>query len=232
MVDKNMTKTALVIGASRGLGLGLSLEFLKRGWNVTATVRSAAGGTGLEAYHERVTMDTLDINNLSMVADFVGRMESHVFDVIFINAGIGGPEGKTAETVTTEDMAHLVMTNAVAPVRLSYKLASRVRPGTGVLALMSSILGSVTNNTGGYASLYSASKAALNSLTRSFVAGLGDTNITVVTMHPGWVRTDMGGDNADIDVETSVTGMIDVLESQAGKGGHRFLDYRGRTIPW
>ncbi|HUW79921.1 MAG TPA: SDR family NAD(P)-dependent oxidoreductase, partial [Acidocella sp.] len=124
------------------------------------------------------------------------------------------------------------MSNAISPVRLAGRLLPMVKPGTGILVFMSSILGSVESNTSGDAPLYSASKAALNSLTRSFVAGLKDQDITVISMHPGWVRTDMGGDNADIDVQTSVTGMADVLEAQAGAGGHQFLDYTGRTLPW
>jgi NAD(P)-dependent dehydrogenase (short-subunit alcohol dehydrogenase family) len=225
-------KSALIIGASRGLGLGLSLELLKRGWKVTATVRSATGGTGLEPYHEQVTMDTLDINNLSMIGACLDRMKDKVFDVVFINAGIGGPEGKTVETVSSDDMTHLIMTNSVAPVRLACKLLPMVKPETGILAFMSSILGSVEANTTGFASLYSASKAALNSLTRSFVVDMPRRDITVLNIHPGWVRTDMGGENADIDVETSVTGVADVLEAKAGAGGHEFLDYKGQTIPW
>lgn len=225
-------KSALIIGASRGLGLGLSLELLKRGWNVTATVRSATGGTGLEGYHEQVTMDTMDINNVATVGQFVDRMMGKSFDVVFVNAGVDGPDDKTAETVAPEDVTHLFMSNAISPVRLAGRLLPMVKPGTGILVFMSSILGSVESNTTGDAPLYSASKAALNSLTRSFVAGLKDQDITVISMHPGWVRTDMGGDNADIDVQTSVTGMADVLEAQAGAGGHQFLDYTGRTLPW
>lgn len=225
-------KSALIIGASRGLGLGLSQELLKRGWLVTATVRSATGGTGLEAYHGQVTMDTLDINSLSSVSAFVDRMAGKIFDVVVVNAGISGPEDKTAETVSNDDMTHLMMTNAVAPVRLAYKLLPMIRPGTGVLAFMSSILGSVASNNGGFAPLYSASKAALNSLTRSLVATVPEPEITVLSLHPGWVRTDMGGPHADIDVETSVTGLADVLAAQAGAGGHRFLDYQGNTLPW
>ncbi len=225
-------KSALIIGASRGLGLGLSLELLKRGWQVTATVRSVTGSTGLEAYHGHVTMDTLDINSLASVSGFLDRMAGKVFDVVLVNAGISGPEDKTAETVSLEDMAHLFMTNAVAPVRLAYKLLPMVKPGTGILAFMSSILGSVERNTTGAMPLYSASKAALNSLTRSLVAGLTEQEITVLSLHPGWVRTDMGGPHADIDVDTSVAGLADVLEAQAGAGGHRFLDYQGKTLPW
>jgi NAD(P)-dependent dehydrogenase (short-subunit alcohol dehydrogenase family) len=232
MSETQMRKSALIIGASRGLGLGLAKEFLTRGWDVTATVRSAAGGTGLEDFHEQVTMDTVDINDLATVTAFVERVTDKAFDVVFINAGIGGPEGKTAETVAESDVTHLFMTNAIAPVRLAYKLLHTVKPKTGILAFMSSILGSVELSTSGYAVIYSASKAALNSLTRNFVVAEDCDDITVLTMHPGWVRTDMGGANADIDVETSVKGMVDVLEAQAGAGGHQFLNYKGETLPW
>jgi NAD(P)-dependent dehydrogenase (short-subunit alcohol dehydrogenase family) len=232
MAPPEQVKSALIIGASRGLGLGLSLELLKRGWEVTATVRSAAGGTGLEAYHERVTMDTLDVNNLTMLDALAARMKAKTFDVVFINAGIGGPEGKTAADVAPEEIAHLFMTNTVAPVRLAGRLIGCVKPETGILAFMSSRLGSVTLKADPGMSLYSASKAALNSLTKSFVPAIADKSITVITMHPGWVRTDMGGSGADIDVETSVRGMANVLETQAGAGGHRFLNYKGEELPW
>jgi NAD(P)-dependent dehydrogenase (short-subunit alcohol dehydrogenase family) len=224
-------KSALIIGASRGLGLGLARELLGRGWHVTATVRTAPKGAELANYHGQVSMDTVDINHLAGVEAFVNRVKSQKFDVVFINAGIGGPDGKTAETTTAEEMNHLFMTNAVSPIRLAYKLLPTVKPGTGILAFMTSILGSIETDSHGYAPLYSASKAALNRLTRSFVEVMTE-DITVLSMHPGWVRTDMGGANADIDVATSVTGMADVLEAKAGSGVHEFLDYRGRTIPW
>jgi NAD(P)-dependent dehydrogenase (short-subunit alcohol dehydrogenase family) len=154
-----------------------------------------------------------------------------VFDVVFINAGIGGLEGKTAETVAMEDMTHLFMTNAISPVRLAYKLLPMVRPQTGILAFMTSVLGSVARNDHGMAPLYSASKAALNQLTRGFVANL-EAPVTVLSIHPGWVKTDMGGPHADIDVATSVRGIADVLDAKAGSGKHEYLDYRGETIPW
>ncbi|MDE8344273.1 MAG: SDR family NAD(P)-dependent oxidoreductase, partial [Acidocella sp.] len=106
-----------------------------------------------------------------------------------------------------------------------------VKPGTGILAFMTSVLGSVTLSGGAYAPLYCASKSALNQLTRSFVAGMKES-ITVLSIHPGWVKTDMGGAGADIDVATSAKGMVDVLEAKAGSGKHEYLDYRGQTIPW
>ena len=227
-------KSGLIIGASRGLGRGLSLELLGRGWDVTGTVRSgrAPGLEAYEAFHGHVTMDTVDINNLSMIDAFLCRVEGKIFDLVFIVSGVGDPEGKTVETVSSEDVAYLIMTNAISPIRLAHRLLPAIRPKTGILAFMSSILGSVEAHTSGSSSLYSASKAALNSLTRSFVAGMPRHDITVLSIHPGWVRTDMGGMNADIDVETSVTGIADLLEAKAGAGGHHFLDYKGNTIPW
>ncbi len=231
MAKSETAKAALIVGASRGLGLGLAKELLDRGWRVTATVRSAPKSSELLAYHDRVTLDTVDINNPSMVDAFVERVKHEVFDVVFINAGIGGPPGKTAADVTPEEMTHLFMTNAISPVRLAYKLLPTVKPETGILAFMSSVLGSVERNTHGTAPLYSASKAALNQLTRGFVAQLKEP-VTVLTLHPGWVKTDMGGPHAAIDVPTSVKGLADVLEAKAESGVHEYLDYRGESIPW
>jgi NAD(P)-dependent dehydrogenase (short-subunit alcohol dehydrogenase family) len=231
MSKSETPKSALIVGASRGLGLGLAKELLDRGWQVTATVRSAPRHSELLEYHGQVRLDTVDINNLAAVDPFVNRMKSEVFDVVFINAGIGGPEGKTAETVATEDMTHLFMTNAISPVRLAYKLLPMIRRQTGILAFMTSVLGSVARNDHGMAPLYSASKAALNQLTRGFVANL-EAPVTVLSIHPGWVKTDMGGAHADIDVATSVRGIADVLDAKAGSGKHEYLDYRGETIPW
>ena len=124
------------------------------------------------------------------------------------------------------------MTNAVAPIRVARAFLDRVRDRTGVIAFMSSGLGSVANKTDSYGDLYSASKAALNSLSRSLAASLGGRRITVLAITPGWVRTDMGGSGAPLSVEESARGIADVLESRAGSGRHGFLDYRGQEVPW
>lgn len=236
MAAKRESKHALVVGASRGLGLGLTKELLRRGYHVTATVRAAISGAGLEDYYDQLTMDTLDINNTHMADAFLARMKGQMFDIIVLNAGIYGPRGKGVGDATMEDISHLMMTNAIAPVRLAERLVPMLRPETGVLAFMSSVLGSLELNASGadepyYASeLYCASKAMLNRLTRSFAAT--HDYLTIVNLHPGWVRTDMGGPNAPLDVATSARGMADVLEARAGSGGHEFLDYRGKIVPW
>ncbi len=230
MSIKRDKKHILVVGASRGLGLGLTREFLRRGCHVTATVRAAIAGAGLEDYYEQLTLDTLDINSLAQTDAFLARVKSEVFDLVVLNAGIYGPRDKALGETTVDEISHVIMTNAVSLVRLAERLAPRLRPETGVLAFMSSALGSLELNANDASDLYCASKAMLNRLTRSFAAA--HEYLTIVNLHPGWVRTDLGGPEAPLDVETSARGMADVLEARAGAGGHEFLDYRGKIVPW
>jgi NAD(P)-dependent dehydrogenase (short-subunit alcohol dehydrogenase family) len=149
-----------------------------------------------------------------------------------VNAGVGGPPGKNPRTVSRDEFADLMVVNALGPVRLAELLAKQVRPQSGVVAFMTSQLGSVANNTTGGTELYRASKAALNSLVRSFAARHRDKGLAVLALHPGWVRTDMGGPNADIDVETSARGLADVVERARRDRRDGFFDYKGDELPW
>lgn len=215
----------LILGASRGLGLGLAGEFVHRGWAVTGTVRkpadrAALGATGAAAALADIT-DPASIDALmSTVAPGL--------DVLFINAGISEP----ADTASIDEagIGHLFLTNAVAPVRAAEALLPLLAP-TGMIAFMSSRMGSVALTTQDNKAMYRASKAALNSLTRSFMARL-DRPRAVLTLHPGWVSTEMGGPGADLDVPTSVHGLADVIEGQRGKTGSVFLDHSGAELAW
>jgi NAD(P)-dependent dehydrogenase (short-subunit alcohol dehydrogenase family) len=227
---------ALVVGASRGLGLGLAAELNSRGWNVVGTVRDAAGERRLQKLADEpggeLRVEYLDINDDAQIAALRRRLDGTVFDLVFINAGIA-PQGRgDAAGASRDEAASIFMTNAVAPMRVARAFLDRVRNGPGSIAFMSSGLGSVTNKTDSYSELYSASKAALNSLSRSLAASLGGRRITVLAVAPGWVRTDMGGRGAPLSVEESVRGIVDMLESRAGTGRHGFVDYRGREVEW
>ena len=233
-----MTKArfALVVGASRGLGLGLAAELQRRGWNVVATVRDAAGERRLQKLADKpggeIRVERLDINDDAGIAALRRRLDGTVFDVVFVNAGIA-PHGRAdAVGASREEAAAIFMTNAVAPMRVARAFLDRVRNGPGIIAFMSSGLGSVTNKADSYSELYSASKAALNSLSRSLAASLGGQRVTVLAVAPGWVRTDMGGRSASLSVGESVRGIVDMLESRAGTGRHGFVDYRGREMEW
>lgn len=225
------TKTALIIGASRGLGLGLVQRLTEQGWKVTATVRDPLKAEALEAI-EGVRIETVDMDETASLEVLVQKLKGEVFDVLFVNAGISGPQHQSAAQATAAELGQLFLTNAVAPIRLAERFIGHIRPDTGVLAFMSSVLGSVACPEGAEMGLYKASKAALNSMTNTFVHQLGENRPTVLSLHPGWVKTDMGGENAAIDVLTSTTGLVKQLDAYAGKGGHYFIDYKGDTIAW
>jgi NAD(P)-dependent dehydrogenase (short-subunit alcohol dehydrogenase family) len=223
--------SALIIGASRGIGLGLTAELLGRGWDVVATHRSEApalAATGARLAH-------VDIDDGETVTALANSLAGETFDHVLINAGITGERANTASTVSREAMAQLFWTNAIAPIGAGRILLPLVKDG-GSIGFMTSILGSVGGRTHGYAELYSASKAALNSFTRGFaVQDISSRDVAVLNLHPGWVKTDMGGDGADIDVATSVKGLATVIAASIAAArplGQRYLDYTGATIPW
>ena len=227
--------SVLIIGASRGIGLGLVREFLSRGYEVVATLRTAASGGALrklaDDHPAKVTIETVDTADGASGEALRDRLHGRLFDVLIVNAGVGGPTVRNPWTVDREGFAGLFVTNALGPVRLAELLASNVAPRTGVVGFMTSQLGSIANNNGGY-ELYRGSKAALNSFARSFAAHHRDKGWAVLSLHPGWVRTDMGGPGAAIDVETSVHGLADVIERAVADRKDGFFDYKGDTLPW
>jgi NAD(P)-dependent dehydrogenase (short-subunit alcohol dehydrogenase family) len=219
---------AIIIGASRGLGVGLVRELTGRGWDVVGTQRTHSAEL---AEAGASSIETVDINDKASVAALAAKLAGRSFDLVYINAGVSAPEPDSADTITQDEIGALMLTNAIAPIRTARALLPLVADG-GTLAFMTSGLGSVSARNFCVYEVYSASKAALNSLTRGFVAqDVGKKPISVINVHPGWVRTDMGGEEADIDVATSVAGIADMLAANTGPG-HRFLDYRGETIGW
>jgi len=227
----NSVKKALIIGASRGLGLGLVKTLLSDGWHVTATVRNPQGAESLIALGP-VHVEKLDMDDQQAVIALSQQLKGETFDLLFVNAGVKGPANQSPGGATLAEVGQLFFTNAVAPINLAQRFVGQIREGSGVLAFMSSVLGSVTLPDAPELALYKASKAALNSMTNSFVSQLDGQSLTVLSLHPGWVKTDMGGEDAQIDVETSTRGLIDQVNAFAGKGGHHFVNYRGETIPW
>jgi NAD(P)-dependent dehydrogenase (short-subunit alcohol dehydrogenase family) len=227
-------KTALIIGASRGLGCALAAEYLDRGWQVTATVR----GTGPTGLHDlagpaagRLVIETVDITLPEQVAALHARLAPATFDLLFVNAGVtNGPE-ETVADVPTDTFVHLMVTNALSPMRVVEALQDLVAPA-GTIAVMSSGQGSVANNERGGFEIYRASKSALNQLMRSFAARRAGDPRTLLLMAPGWVQTDLGGPGARLTISESIPGVVGTIEAQAGRGGLQYLDYQGQTVRW
>jgi len=219
-------RTALIVGASRGLGLGLAREFAARGWQVAGTTRrpGALADPGIATV-------PLDVRHDEQIAALANRLPPGSLDLLFLNAGVKGPERQSADHVTAGELLDLMQVNAIAPVHVARQLLPAVKPG-GTVAFMSSKMGSVAANLDGAWELYRASKAALNSLVRGFHArDAAPRSIQVLTLHPGWVRTDMGGAAAPLSVEESARGLADVIERYRSTE-HQFLDYSGKTVAW
>jgi NAD(P)-dependent dehydrogenase (short-subunit alcohol dehydrogenase family) len=227
-------QTALIIGASRGLGLGLAREYLSRGWRVIAAIRDpkAQAVRDLQSeFNGAVEIESLDLVEQAQIAALRRRLDDRRLDLLFVNAGVTNDPNQPIGDVSTEEFVRVMLTNALGPMRVVESFVDRLHPD-GVAAVMSSGLGSVAENNGGGWEVYRASKAALNTLMKSVAARRAGHKQTFLVVSPGWVRTDMGGPSATLDVATSVRGIADVVAARRGEGRVAFVDYRNRTLRW
>ncbi|GMM93779.1 SDR family NAD(P)-dependent oxidoreductase [Qipengyuania sp. MTN3-11] len=221
-------KSILIIGASRGIGLGLAKAFAARGWHVHATERDRSDDLHAAAENNVMTVHTADVTDPKSYAGL--GLDEGSLDVILINAGITGADHQDAAKATAEEVAHVMMTNAFGPARAGKELLPLIKDG-GTLGFTTSLMGSIADSSGGY-DLYRTSKAAQNMLAKGTAEqDARGRDIQVLSLHPGWVQTDMGGPDATLTIEESVTGLADVIAS-AGGGGYRFVDYKNADLPF
>jgi len=226
------SRSILIIGASRGLGLGLAGEFAAQGWAVTATVRSAAQQAQAPLQELGVRVEQLEMTDPNSLEQLANRLNDQQFDVIFVNAGVAGPEHHSTAQASAEEMGQLFLTNAVAPLRVAERLLPNLAAEHGLIVFMSSILGSIEAGAGLGMPLYGASKAALNHLVQCFVRTQDNPQLGVLLMHPGWVRTDMGGADAPLDIDSSCKGMVEQVSAAVGRPGLSYQDFEGNSLPW
>ncbi len=230
MTAEQQDSTALIVGASRGLGYGLAQRFLERGWNVIATERQGSARPGLRnlaANNPRLTVETVDIDSADEIKTLYTRLAGRPIRLLMVNAGVAGDPNASFE----QRLIAVMRTNVGGAMTAVRHLSPLVR-ADGVVAVMSSELGSIADNTQGGWEPYRCSKAALNQSLRSFAAEMHDAPWSLTAVAPGWVKTDMGGPEANLDVETSTNGVTDVLLSRFARRGLAFLNYRGETLPW
>lgn len=227
-------RSVLLIGASRGLGLAFASEFLRRGADVTATIRSSGADALQQAAQRapgRLEIEHTDIADDAQTAALAERLAGRTFDLLLVNAGITHDRSLTAATIGIGEFDRVMATNALAPIRLLDVLDGVVAPD-GTVAVMSSGQGSVSGNTGGGWEVYRASKAALNQLMRSYAARQPHPDRTLLLLAPGWVRTELGGAGASATVEQAVPPLVDTIEAQRHHTGLQFLDREGQSVSW
>jgi NAD(P)-dependent dehydrogenase (short-subunit alcohol dehydrogenase family) len=223
--------TALVLGASRGIGLEMTRQYLSDGWSVYATFRGEADRLKLRDLGAQTLK--LDVQRVEDLAGIGWQLDGERIDVAVVNAGVYGPRTSSVQQPPTDEQFDLVMrTNVLAAMRLVPMLAPLLAPTLGSLAFLSSRMGSIAEASASYGLLYRVSKAAVNMVAKLAHTDFAPMGIRVLTLHPGWVRTDMGGPNADVAVEDSVAGLRRVIAQPEAFPGGGFYDWRGQSIAW
>jgi NAD(P)-dependent dehydrogenase (short-subunit alcohol dehydrogenase family) len=220
---------ALITGANRGLGLEFTRQYLRNGWRVIACCRNPDAAGELATAGAEVMK--LDVARAADVTAASKRLAGTSIDLVVCNAGVAGARAAVLSAVTQADFDQVMRTNVLGPMWISAALADRLRPG-GKIAYLSSRMGSIGAMSNAGSALYRASKAALNAVVKAVALELASRGVTAIALHPGWVKTDMGGAGADIDAETSVAGMRAVIEGAGPRVSGHFLDYTGKEIPW
>jgi NAD(P)-dependent dehydrogenase (short-subunit alcohol dehydrogenase family) len=213
----------------------MAAEFLTKGWNVVGTVQDSTRSELhdlADAHPGRIRIERLDITEPDQITALHDRFAGRRFEILFHNAGIANanPHQSVGEA-PTEAFVRVMVTNALSPMRVIEGLHDLVA-ADGLIGVMSSGQGSISNNEKGGFEVYRGSKAALNQFMRCYAARHAGEPRALVLMAPGWIRTALGGPDAPFRVEDAIPKVVDVLLSQRGKPGLRFLDREGHTVPW
>jgi NAD(P)-dependent dehydrogenase (short-subunit alcohol dehydrogenase family) len=224
--------TVLITGANRGLGLEFVRQYAARGWGVLACCRAPAEARELAAIRG-AEVHALDVRDLDAIAALARTLAGRPIDILLNNAGVNEPRKMTLGNIDYAAWKEVLAVNALAPARLAECFADNVAASDRkLIACILSKMGSIAANAEGRYYLYRSSKAALNAVVKSLSIDLRDRRITVVTLHPGWVRTDMGGAKADLEIATSVAGVMGVLDRVTIADSGKFFDHDGSEIPW
>lgn len=228
--------TVLITGANRGIGLEFARQYLARGDRVIAACRNISAASALQqlgANHKQLVPLPLDAADDESIAAFPQQLQDEAVDIFINNAGVYGPRDGKFGKVAGADWLHVLQVNSVAPLLLTQALMPNLRKGKSKkLLYLTSKMGSIADNGGGGHYVYRSSKAALNMVAKSLAIDLASAGFIVAVLHPGWVKTDMGGPNALIDTLTSVTGMVEVIDGLGQQQSGGFYNYDGSVIPW
>ncbi len=224
----------LITGANRGLGMEFTQQYAADGWNVLACCRHPQSALDLQALakvNANITIQPLDVADFAQIDALALQLKDESIDVLINNAGVY-PASSFGDT-NYEAWAEGFKVNSMAPLKMAEAFVQHITRGQlKKIATLSSKMGSLDDNTSGESYSYRSSKTAVNMVMKSLSIDLKPYGISVVTLHPGWVQTDMGGSNALISVHTSVSGLRKVIESLSLESTGKFIAYDGKATPW
>ena len=224
----------LITGANRGIGLEFSKQYAADGWKVLACCREPQSAIALQALasaHSNIEILALDVADFKQIDALALQLKESTIDVLINNAGVY-PSSSFGD-VDYNDWTEGFKINSMAPLKMAEAFVQHVtRSQLKKIATLSSKMGSLDDNTSGGSYSYRASKAAVNMVMKSLSIDLKPYGISVVTLHPGWVQTDMGGENALVSATTSVAGLRHVIEHLSIESTGKFIAYDGKEIAW
>jgi NAD(P)-dependent dehydrogenase (short-subunit alcohol dehydrogenase family) len=225
-----------ITGTNRGIGLALTKHFLNESFAVIATCRTPENATELRSlqsdYPDTLQIHPLDVANDKHIDNIAAVLQGLPIDVMINNAGVYGDRCSFG-SVNYDSFEEVLRINTLAPLKIAEKLIHNLELGEQKkLVNITSKMGSIDDNTSGGRYSYRASKAALNAVTKSLAIDLAPEGISVAVIHPGWVRTDMGGSNATRSTEESASGIATVIENLSTKTSGKFFNFDGQEIAW
>lgn len=231
-----MKKTILITGANRGIGLGFVEQYAQQQNHVIACCREPNQAKDLQALKNQyswIDIYPLDITKQSQIDGLKQNLKNVSIDYLINNAGIYGVKGECLGTITKKNMFDAFLTNTCGTLMLCQSMLELVElSNEKLIVTISSSMGSISGNQYGNAYAYRASKNALNAVMKSLSIDVRSKNIRVLILHPGWVKTELGGPKAEISVQESVSGMCKVIANSAVLESGAFYDYQGNMVNW
>ena len=222
-------KSVVITGANRGIGLELTKQFLDNGCTVYATFRSDSGG--LEQIDSpNLNTYQLDVRDGDLIQKLVESIDGEV-DLLINNAGVADGRWQSISEIDMEYALEVINVNAISPLLVTQKFQNKMKNGSTIV-MISSLMGSISDCMSGRSYAYRASKSALNMFSIAMKNELQNEGISVLILHPGWVATDMGGPNATVSPEESVSGMIERINEHDLEMSGRYVEYDGTPIEW
>ena len=224
-------KTAVITGASRGIGSEFVVRLLDKGWRVYAGFRKEMHRLDL-IEDENLIVGRLDVTDNDSVERFAQEVEHHV-DLLINNAGVPDGRWRNIKEIDDQWALDVININSLGPVRLVRSLYDKMSgENLSTVVMISSLMGSIDDCHSGRSYAYRASKTALNMFTVAMKKEAREDNISFLILHPGWVKTRMGGENAPVEMDTSVDGMMNLIEQHNLEESGRFVQYDGVDLPW